>query len=368
MVSKVKIWISLFLFPQMTVVDHSNKGIFEQFPMVPRWTEYVNGGFLKEPEAKELDSLSVNPLAMDDARFQTLSTVLGKQVSQEVTRYIVDAFRNAESLKCSDPELVKTLINAIYHVIERFEGSPIHVDALFAMSRVVRENAALSSESADIFFTVCRHALQTLSPELCIEALAALAIVIEEPKLRLLFASNDRLMDVLMRALQKFPNQPQLHYNAILCFWLVSFDGESVRMILQKWTSIVPLTVSICRSTTKDKVIRMGVGLWRNLLEMEKNVVLPVLIGSRALEFITNCVKKNFTDPDLSVDLHHVLEELERAITKLTTFDEYANEVKSGILDWTPPHKSILFWKDNASRLHENHGELLKYSQLLIIL
>ena len=328
--------------------------------MVPRWTEYVNGGFLKETEARELESLAVDPLAMDDARLLTCSTVLGKQVSQEVTRYIVDAFRNAASLKCSDPELVKTVIKAIYHVIERFEGSPIHVDALFAMSRAVRENANLSSESADIFFTVCRQALQTSSPELCIEALAALAIVIEEPKLRLHFASNDRLLDVLVRALQKFPNQPQLHYNAMLCFWLVSFDAESVKMILQKWSSIVPLTVSICRATTKEKVIRMGVGLWRNLLEMEKNVVLPVLIGSRALEFISNCVKKNFTDPDLSIDLHHVHEELEKAITKLTTFDEYAGELKSGSLDWTPPHKSILFWKDNANRLHENNGELLK--------
>ena len=130
-------------------------------------------------------------------------------------------------------------------------------------------------------------------------------------------------------------------------------------MILQK-CNIVPVTVAICRATTKEKVIRMGVGLWRNLLEKQKDAVLPVLIGSRALEFVENCVKKNFADPDLSNDLQYVRDELEKAITKLSTYDEYASEVKSGNLDWTPPHKSILFWKDNASRLHENHGELLR--------
>lgn len=344
----------------MTVVDHSNKtaAMYEQYPLIPRWSEYVSGGFIKDVEARDLESLSATPLTVDDPRLPTLSVVLGKQVSQEVTRFIMDALRNANSLKCTDSDIVKTMIQAIYHVIERFEGSPIHIDALFAMSRVVRENA-LSSELADIFFTVCRQALQTMAPELCIEALAAMAVAVEEPKLRLKFAANDRLLDALMTSLRKITNQPQLHYNAILCLWLISFDSESVHMILQK-CNIVPVTVAICRATTKEKVIRMGVGLWRNLLEKQKDAVLPVLIGSRALEFVENCVKKNFADPDLSNDLQYVRDELEKAITKLSTFDEYASEVKSGNLDWTPPHKSILFWKDNASRLHENHGELLR--------
>lgn len=336
----------------------------EQYPLIPRWSEYVGGGFIKEAEAKDLESLPSAPLHQDDPRLATLSAVLAKQVSQEVTRFIMDALRTAKSLKCTDFERVKTIMQSIYHVVERFEGSPIHIDAMFAMSRVVRENANYEQDFADLFFTVCRQALQTMSPESCIESLAAMAIVVEEPRLRRAFASNDRLLDALITALQNIHNQPQLHYNATLCLWLISFDKEAVRCMLEK-CNIVSITVAICRATTKEKVIRMGVGLWRNLLEREKDAVLPVLIGSRALEFVGNCVKKNFADPDLSIDLHFVHDELEKAITKLSTFDEYASEVKSGNLDWTPPHKSVLFWKDNAGRLHENDGELLKYIAIL---
>jgi V-type H+-transporting ATPase subunit H len=44
-----------------------------------------------------------------------------------------------------------------------------------------------------------------------------------------------------------------------------------------------------------------------------------------------------------------------------TTFDEYAAEVNSGHLRWTPPHKSVTFWAENARRIldYEN-GELPK--------
>ena len=43
-----------------------------------------------------------------------------------------------------------------------------------------------------------------------------------------------------------------------------------------------------------------------------------------------------------------------------SSFDEYASEIKSGKLNWSPPHKSTLFWQDNASKLEENDLELLK--------
>lgn len=42
-----------------------------------------------------------------------------------------------------------------------------------------------------------------------------------------------------------------------------------------------------------------------------------------------------------------------------TTFDEYAAEVRSGHLRWSPPHRNPVFWAENARRiLDENKGEL----------
>ena len=44
-----------------------------------------------------------------------------------------------------------------------------------------------------------------------------------------------------------------------------------------------------------------------------------------------------------------------------STFDEYASEVRSGKLEWSPPHLSEQFWKQNAGRLNEKDFELLRW-------
>ena len=44
-----------------------------------------------------------------------------------------------------------------------------------------------------------------------------------------------------------------------------------------------------------------------------------------------------------------------------STFDEYASEVQSGKLEWSPPHMSENFWKQNASKLNERDYELLRF-------
>ena len=42
-----------------------------------------------------------------------------------------------------------------------------------------------------------------------------------------------------------------------------------------------------------------------------------------------------------------------------TTFDSYAAELRAGHLRWSPPHRSTVFWAENARRiLEENKGEL----------
>lgn len=42
------------------------------------------------------------------------------------------------------------------------------------------------------------------------------------------------------------------------------------------------------------------------------------------------------------------------------TFEQYASELETGKLEWSPPHKSETFWKENASKLEENNYVLLR--------
>jgi V-type H+-transporting ATPase subunit H len=43
-----------------------------------------------------------------------------------------------------------------------------------------------------------------------------------------------------------------------------------------------------------------------------------------------------------------------------STFEEYAAEVRSGELKWSPVHRSEAFWRDHAMRLNDNDHEMLR--------
>lgn len=43
------------------------------------------------------------------------------------------------------------------------------------------------------------------------------------------------------------------------------------------------------------------------------------------------------------------------------SFDEFALDIRSGRLSWTPFHKSEKFWLENATKLNESNFELLKF-------
>lgn len=84
------------------------------------------------------------------------------------------------------------------------------------------------------------------------------------------------------------------------------------------------------------------------------------MIGSRVLEHIDQLSSRKFADDELLSDLSFIKDELLKAYQSLNSFDEYASEIKSGKLRWSPPHTSELFWQDNAGRLEDSDNDLLK--------
>jgi V-type H+-transporting ATPase subunit H len=43
------------------------------------------------------------------------------------------------------------------------------------------------------------------------------------------------------------------------------------------------------------------------------------------------------------------------------TWDEYASELSSGHLSWTPAHSSDFFWRENVTKLNEKDHFYLKF-------
>lgn len=76
---------------------------------------------------------------------------------------------------------------------------------------------------------------------------------------------------------------------------------------------------------------------------------------------LSNLGGRHLTDPDLLEDLQSLSDLLEEYTKTQTTFDEYAAELQSGHLRWSPPHRSPTFWRENARRiLEEERGALPK--------
>jgi V-type H+-transporting ATPase subunit H len=60
-------------------------------------------------------------------------------------------------------------------------------------------------------------------------------------------------------------------------------------------------------------------------------------------------------------DLNSLIELTDEYTKTQTTFDEYAAEVYSGHLRWSPPHRNPTFWRENARKiLEEDKGALPK--------
>ncbi len=79
----------------------------------------------------------------------------------------------------------------------------------------------------------------------------------------------------------------------------------------------------------------------------------------KQLEILQQSGQK-FEDSELKEDIDFLTEKLQASVQDLSSFDEYATEVKSGRLEWSPVHSSEKFWRENAMRLNEKNYELLK--------
>lgn len=82
---------------------------------------------------------------------------------------------------------------------------------------------------------------------------------------------------------------------------------------------------------------------------------------ARLPALLQNLSGRQLTDPDLTDDLGRLREMLDEYARTKTTFDEYVGEVRSGHLRWSPPHRSTVFWAENARRIleHEN-GDVVR--------
>ncbi|EAU88406.1 MSTP042 [Coprinopsis cinerea okayama7 len=186
----------------------------------------------------------------------------------------------------------------------------------------------------------------------CLESLLA------RPEFRQIVWETPGLVQALVDALKNNPG-PQMSYQVGFCIWLLSFETNIAEEINKKYDIIAEL-ITVAQTAVKEKVIRVIVATFRNLIVKAPAANLPAMLVCQLLPFSKNLVARKWTDEDIVEDVKFLKEELTNRFQSLTTWDEYTSELASGHLSWTPVHQSDEFWKENATKLNEKGHEQLK--------
>jgi len=220
------------------------------------------------------------------------------------------------------------------------------------------ESTPLQHQHLQPFLKVLASLIQGQSSNKREVAVQCLEALLARPDCRRAVWAIPGIIAGLVEILRHKPT-PQMSYQVIFCLWLLTFEQDVAAQINKKF-DIIPLLISVAQAAAKEKVIRVIVATFRNLITKAPSANLPAILVAQLLPFSKNLSARKFSDEDILEDVQFVRDELERNFDSLTTYDEYISELASGHLSWTPVHESDDFWRENASKLNEKDYEQLK--------
>ncbi|XP_022129725.1 V-type proton ATPase subunit H isoform X1 [Pieris rapae] len=155
----------------------------------------------------------------------------------------------------------------------------------------------------------------------------------------------------------------QVQYQLVFCLWVLTFNPLLAEK-MNKFNAI-PILADILSDSVKEKVTRIVLAVFRNLIEKPEDHQVAkehciAMVQCKVLKQLFILEQKRSDDEDIMNDVEFLNERLQASVQDLSSFDQYATEVKSGRLEWSPVHKSAKFWRENAARLNERGQELLR--------
>ncbi|GHJ88819.1 hypothetical protein NliqN6_5221 [Naganishia liquefaciens] len=196
-------------------------------------------------------------------------------------------------------------------------------------------------------------------------AIQVLGAILGSRQIRKAAWEQESLLSGPIKVLKSNPS-PQLQYWIILCFWELSFEPY-VADSIDKRFDLIAIFVDVARTAAKEKVTRVVMATLRNLLNLAPSSNLNAMLVQKLLPLVKSFSTRKWSDDEVVDDIKYLKEELEGRLENLTTFDEYASEIESGHLSWTPTHESEDFWKENVEKIRfENKGKVVK--QLIALL
>ncbi|XP_016742379.2 V-type proton ATPase subunit H isoform X2 [Gossypium hirsutum] len=188
-------------------------------------------------------------------------------------------------------------------------------------------------------------------------AINCLAALLKEPVVRSSFVQADGVKLLIPLICPASTQQSiQLLYETCLCVWLLTYYEPAIEYLAT--FRALPRLVDVVRSSTKEKVVRVVVLTFRNLLS--KGTCGAQMVDLGLPQIIQSLKAQAWSDEDLLEALNQLEDGLKDNIKKLSSFDKYKQEVLLGHLDWSPMHKDPLFWRDNITCFEENDFQILR--------
>lgn len=232
-------------------------------------------------------------------------------------------------------------------------------------SRIIAKIACWSQqpmERSDLHFylTWLKDQLKTQNNEYIQSVARCLQMMLRIDEYRFAFVSVDGI-STLLSVLSGRVNF-QVQYQLIFCLWVLTFNS----LLAEKMNkfNVIPILADILSDSVKEKVTRIILAVFRNLIEKPDDSQVAkehciAMVQCKVLKQLTILEQRKFDDEDVIADVEYLMDRLQASVQDLSSFDEYATEVKSGRLEWSPVHKSK-FWRENAQRLNEKNCELLR--------
>ena len=182
-------------------------------------------------------------------------------------------------------------------------------------------------------------------------ALNALKYLLQNNSNQQLFKDNQGIA-----AVSSLLSKEQLALNAQLCYqvgfivWLLSYHRDIGHELMDG--GIVKRLVTLLKSVSMEKVIRIVVSVLVNLIRLNDHAVNEQLIGLNVLPLMETLSKRKFKDSDIVPDMEEIIGQLNDTIARLSNYDLYHSEVLSGqpAVDARTPQPGVLAGEHRALR------------------
>lgn len=82
--------------------------------------------------------------------------------------------------------------------------------------------------------------------------------------------------------------------------------------------NLIPLLLDLARSAIKEKILRIVLSTYRNLIQKAPKPTLPALLIAKVLPFVKTLQGRKFGDEEIKEDVDFLVEELTKSFEGLT--------------------------------------------------